>query len=152
MKKLFLTILFTLLLSGGAYAEIIFRIICDKPTGQRVDKSLRKSDNKVFHNGFESDRFSDDDKIEFIYDSTTPDHIQRIWGKDNEKIKLLGYNDDFYHWIVFDKNFANGFYWNQWNLSIPDMFLIFQKGNSHNDALGSGLANSVWYSHCERIN
>jgi len=67
MKK-YLLIIIMFAFTNTAYSEIIFRIICDKPTGQRVDKSLRKSDNKVFHNGFESDRFSDDDKIEFIYD------------------------------------------------------------------------------------
>jgi len=70
MKK-YLLIIIMFAFTNTAYSEIIFRIICDKPTGQRVDKSLRKSDNTVFHNGFESDRFSDDDKIEFIYDSTT---------------------------------------------------------------------------------
>lgn len=152
MTKILSTLIIIFALTGTSYSEIVFRIVCDEPTGQRVDKRLRKMDNTVLHNGFESDRFSGGDKIEFIYDSASPDHIQRIWGTDNEKIKLLAYNNDFYHWIVFDKNFANGFYWNQWNLSIPDMFLIFQKGNSHNDGLGSGLSNSVWYSHCERIN
>lgn len=152
MKKLLSTLIIIFALTNASYSEIVFRIVCDEPTGQRVDKRLRKMDNTVIHNGFESDRFSGDDKIEFIYDSSTPDYIQRIWGTDNEKIKLLAHNDDFFHWIVFDKNYANGFYWNQWNISIPDMFLIFQKGNSHNDGLGSGIANSVWYSHCERIN
>lgn len=151
MNKFLYVFIIIFALTSTSYSEIVFRIICDEPTGQRVGSTLRKSDNQVFSNGFESDKFLDNDKIEFIYDSSTPDHIQRIWGSDNEKIKLIAYNNEFYHWIVFDKNYANGFYWNQWNLSIPNMFLIFQKGNSHNDGLGSGLSNSIWYSKCKRI-
>ena len=69
MKKLLSTLIIIFALTNASYSEIVFRIVCDEPTGQRVDKRLRKMDNTVIHNGFESDRFwtCKNNSIQFFY-------------------------------------------------------------------------------------
>ena len=101
---------------------------------------------------FNPDRYPDDDLIELIYDDSSPGYIQRIWGKDNDSIKLDAYNENFYHWRLFDKNYANGFYWGDWSFSLPDLMMIWTKGNTHGDTLGSGITSTTLYTKCKRVN
>ena len=101
---------------------------------------------------FIDDGYPDNDLIELIYDKNNPNKIQRIWGKDNDKINLTAFNEDFFHWRLFDKNFSNGFYWGDWSFSLPDLMLVWTKGSTYNDAFGSGISSTTMYSKCERIN
>ena len=152
MNKILGILVLGLLLSGNAYAKIVFRVICEQPQGMGVGASTNTSDNITRYNGFQEDRYPDDDFIELIYDNSNPNQIQRIWGKDNESIKLDVYNEHFYHWRMFKPNYANGFYWWDWSFSLPDLMMIWTKGHTSNDAFGSGITSTTLYSKCKRIN
>ena len=152
MKKILLTFLFTLYFSANTYGEIIFRVICESPKGKGISTHTSNNDNKTRFDGFKDDGYPDDDLIELIYDSSSPNQIQRIWGKDNNSIKLNSYNKNFYHWRMFKPNFANGFHWGDWSFSLPDLILIWTKGATYKDSLGSGIHSTTMYSRCKRIN
>ena len=152
MKKLLIIAAMGLLFTSSLSAEIVFRVICEKPQGKNISKSTSKFDGKVNFDKFIDDGFFDNDLIELIYDNNQPKQIQRIWGKDNEKINLSASNKDFYHWRRFDTTSANGFNWGHWSFSLPDLMLIFTSGANYNDGLGSGISSTTMYSKCKRIN
>ena len=152
MKKLLEIVVLGLLFTNNLSAEIVFRVICEKPQGKNITKSTSKFDGKVNFGKFTDDGYPDSDLIELIYDNNSPKQIQRIWGKDNESIKLDAYNEHFYHWRMFDKNYASGFYWGDWSFSLPDLMLVWTKGSTYNDAFGSGISSTTMYSKCKRIN
>ena len=108
--------------------------------------------SESLYENIETPHYPDDDLIELIYDDSSPGYIQRIWGKDNDSIKLDAYNENFYHWRLFDKNYANGFYWGDWSFSLPDLMMIWTKGNTHGDTLGSGITSTTLYTKCKRVN
>ena len=141
-----------LLFTSSLSAEIVFRVICEKPQGKNISKSTGKIDNEVRFDKFTDDAYPDNDLIELIYDKNKSNHIQRIWGKDNESIKLTAHNEKFYHWRMFDTNYAKGFHWGDWSFSLPDLMLIWTKGTTYNDGLGSGISSTTMYSKCKRIN
>ena len=62
---------------------------------KNISKSTSKFDGKVNFDKFIDDGFFDNDLIELIYDNNQPKQIQRIWGKDNDKINLSASNKDF---------------------------------------------------------
>ena len=150
MKKL-IFIFFLILFSTASYAEIVIRVICDSPKGKSISHLIIKPDNEVIFNVFSDDKYLDDDKIELIYDSNNPNHIQFIWDTTNELKKLSGYNENFFHWRLFDKNYANGFYWGDWSFSLPNLILTHAKGHTNDDSLGSGIVSEIFYSKCKRI-
>jgi len=150
MKKL-IFIFYLLLVSTNSYADIVFRVVCDSPKGKMLSHQVIKPDNEVSFTEFEDDQYSDDDKIELIYESTKPNHIQFIWGETNEMKKLSGNNGGLFHWRFFDKNYANGFYWLDWHFSLSNLMLIHNKGSSSNTNLATGIKSQVFYSKCKRI-
>jgi hypothetical protein len=127
MKKAIAIIIFGLLLNGNANAKIVFRVICEQPQGKGVGAMTNTSD-KTKYDGFKDDSYPDNDFIELIYDDSSPNQIQRIWGEDNESIKLDAYNEHFYHWRMFKPNYAKGFHWGDWSFSLPDLMMIWTKG------------------------
>ena len=92
MKKAIAIIIFGLLFTSSLSAEIVFRVICEKPKGKNISKSTSKNNEKISFDEFVDDGYPDNDLIELIYDKNNPNKIQRIWGKDNESIKLTAYN------------------------------------------------------------
>jgi hypothetical protein len=152
MKKLLAIVVLGLLFTNNLSAKIVFRVICEAPQGKGVGASTNTVDNKTRYDGFKDDGYPDNDVIELIYDNNNPNQIQRIWGKDNESIKLDAYNEHFYHWRLFKPNYANGFYWGDWSFSLPDLMMIWTKGFTSKDGLGSGITSTTLYSKCKRIN
>ena len=72
MKKLLVIIILTLFLTSNSFADILFRVVCDSPKGKMLSHQIIKPDNKEILTEFEDDQYSDDDKIELIYDSSKP--------------------------------------------------------------------------------
>nr|MBC8294321.1 hypothetical protein [Pelagibacterales bacterium] len=124
MKKILLTTILTLFLTSNSFADILFRVVCDSPKGKMLSHQIIKPDNKEIFTEFDDDQYSDDDKIELIYDSSKPNYIQFIWGGTNEIKQIAGRNGGIFHWRFFDKNYANGFYWSDWNFSLSNLMLI----------------------------
>jgi len=151
MKKILLTTILTLFLTSNSFADILFRVVCDSPKGKMLSHQIIKPDNKEILTEFEDDQYSDDDKIELIYDSSKPNYIQFIWGGTNEIKQIAGRNGGIFHWRFFDKNYANGFYWSDWNFSLSNLMLIHNKGSSGNTSLASSIKSQVLYSKCKRI-
>ena len=82
MKKLLLAVLLSLILSGNAFTEIIFRAECENPKGIRFSEDiLHMQDNKKSLVDFEQDKFSGSDKIELIYDTNKKDQIHLCQNK-----------------------------------------------------------------------
>jgi hypothetical protein len=149
MRKLFLTILFIIVLSENVFAEIIFRAECENPKGIRFSEDiLHMQDNKKSLVDFEEDKFSGSDKIELIYDTNKKDQIQFIWGTENKFEKLYAHNSNFYHWGFVDNNYGNGFYWGHWSFSLPNKILTYYKGNTSSTGLSTGIATSLFKSKC----
>ncbi len=151
MKKIFTVIILNLFLCSNSFADILFRVVCDSPKGKMLSHQIVKPDNKEFFTEFENDQYSDDDKIELIYDSSIPNSIQFIWGETNEMKRLAGRNGGIFHWRFFDRNYANGFYWSDWNFSLQNLILINNKGSSGNTSLASSIKSQVFYSKCKRV-
>ena len=151
MNKLLGIVVLGLLFTNNLSAEIVFRVICEQPQGKSVGAMTNTSD-KTKYDGFKDDSYPDNDFIELIYDDSSPNQIQRIWGKDNESIKLDAYNEHFYHWRMFAPNYANGFHWGDWSFSLPDLMMIWTKGATYKDGLGSGIHSTTMYAKCKRIN
>jgi hypothetical protein len=151
MKKILLTVILTLFLTSNSFADILFRVVCDSPKGKILSHQIVKPDNKEYFTEFENDQYSDDDKIELIYDSSKPNSIQFIWGETNEMKQLAGRNSGNFHWRFFDRNYANGFYWSDWNFSLQNLILINNKGSSGNTSLASSIKSQVFYSKCKRV-
>ena len=151
MKKFFPIILLILFFNNNLSAEIIFRVICDKPKGKVVGVSKSTSDNIERPKYFQDDSYPDDDLIELIYDNKRPNKIQRIWGTQNELIELNSYNSHFFHWRNFQPTAANGFSWNDWSFSLPELMMVWTVGSTYKDSVGSGISSTTMYSRCKRF-
>ncbi len=152
MRKILITIFLTLFINNNLSAEIIFRVICEKPKGKIVGVSKSTADNIERPKLFLDDSYPDNDLIELIYDNNRPKKIQRIWGSQNELIELDAYNEHFYHWRNFQATTANGFSWNDWSFSLPELMMVWTVGATYKDLLGSGINSTTMYSKCKRVN
>jgi len=149
MKRFLMILVIFLLIPNLVNAEIIFRATCDSPKGKHLIHDIKKIDNTKELSEFVDDQFLNRGKIELIYDSSKPDRIQLIWGKDNELFYLDGYNDKFFHWGTIKKNNnIDGFIWDNWSFSLPNMFLIYSKGDTHDHKYATGISSLTFYSKC----
>ena len=150
--KRFISFIFTIFFLGSiANAEIVFRVICEKPKGKIVGVSKSTANNIERPKYFQDNSYPDNDLIELIYDNNNPSKIQRIWGAENELIDLDAYNEHFYHWRSFQPTLANGFSWNDWSFSLPELTMIWTVGATYKDLLGSGINSTTMYSRCKKL-
>ena len=148
--KLLIILLINLFIVANANSKIVFRVECDSPEGVRYSESIAHlQNNKIISGNYEADKFTDDgDKIEIIYDDANPKQIQLIWGDDIKYYQLYARNEKFYHWGFIDENYANGFYWGHWSISLPNKILTYYKGNTNSTGIGTGIANGMYSSKC----
>ena len=69
MKKLLGILVLGLLFTNNLSAEIVFRVICEKPQGKNISKSTSKFDGKVNFDKFIDDivNMIKDSKIKYFY-------------------------------------------------------------------------------------
>ena len=66
MKNLLGILVLGLLFTSSLSAEIVFRVVCEKPKGKNISKSTSKNNEKISFDEFVDDGYPDNDLIVFI--------------------------------------------------------------------------------------